>query len=218
MLDSGLRTLYVLHMRIGLMGGTFDPPHLGHTVPVGIAASELSLDQVWFAPAYLPPHKQGDSITNPFHRTALVALALQHDPRFLLSPVELEKGAVCYTVDTIRYFREQLSPQDSLFFLMGSDSFLELETWHDYPGLLRLCQLIIINRGTTEEELKATLKRLENVLQEDLHHAVHFTKTPHLPISSTEIRNALLRQESVSLWIAPEVEEYIYKQKLYQRR
>lgn len=218
LLDSELQTLYVLHMRVGLMGGTFDPPHLGHTVPVGKAASEYSLDLVWFIPAFQPPHKQGDSITNPFHRAALVALALQNDPRFLLSPLELQKGAVCYSVDTVRYFREQMSRNDSLFFIMGSDSFLELETWHDYTGLLQLCQLIIINRGTTEEELKDTLKRLESVLQEDLRHAVHFAKTPYLPISSTEVRSALRRQESVSTWLAPEVEEYIQKQKLYQRR
>jgi nicotinate-nucleotide adenylyltransferase len=218
MLDSRLGTLYVLHMRIALMGGTFDPPHLGHTIPVQNAASEFSLDQVWFIPAYVPPHKQGDAITNPFHRAALVALALQNDPRFLLSPVELEQGTVCYTVDTIRSFKRKLSEMDSLFFIMGSDSFLELEAWHDYPDLLRLCQLIIINRGIPEEELKDILRRLQYVLQEDLSRTVLFAKAPFLPISSTQIRTALLQDKNVSSWLAPEVEKYIRKHSLYQRR
>ena len=101
---------------------------------------------------------------------------------------------------------------------MGSDSFLELETWHDYPGLLRLCQLIIINRGNNEEEFKDTLKRLQNVLQEDLSHSVHFASSPYLPISSTEIRQALQQEGSVSSWLDPKVEDYIHKHSLYRRR
>jgi nicotinate-nucleotide adenylyltransferase len=205
-------------MRIGLIGGTFDPPHLGHTVPVEKAAREFSLDVVWFIPAYIPPHKQRDDITNPFHRAALLALALQNYPRFLLSPMELLQGAVCFTVNTVRSFRQMISGEDSLFFVMGSDSFLELETWHDFSDLLRLCELIIINRGTTEQELKDTLTRLQNVLHEDLNRKVHFASTLYLPISSTEIRIAFQQHKSVSSWIAPEVEEYIRKHFLYQRR
>lgn len=200
------------------MGGTFDPPHLAHTVPVELAASQFSLDLVWFVPAFLPPHKQGDVLTNPFHRAALVAIALQDYPRFLFSPMELLQASICYTVDTVRWFRKEIPAQDTLFFIMGSDSFLELETWHDYPGLLRLCQLIIINRGNNEEEFKDTLKRLQNVLHEDLSHSVHFASSPYLPISSTEIRQALQQERSVSSWLDPKVEAYIHKHSLYRRR
>src|SRR5262245_61764739 len=107
-------------MRIGLMGGTFDPPHLGHTVPVETAAREFSLDSVWFIPAFVPPHKQDETITNPFHRAALVALALQNYPQFLFSPLELMQGKVCYSVDTVRFIQSRISENDSLFFIIGS--------------------------------------------------------------------------------------------------
>jgi nicotinate-nucleotide adenylyltransferase len=205
-------------MRIGLMGGTFDPPHLGHVIPVEETAREFSLHRVWFIPAFIPPHKQEDLITNPFHRAALIALALQNYPNLLFSPIELMQGIVCYTIDTVRDFKKKISPQDSIFFIMGADSFVELETWHDYADLLQLCQLIIINRGVTEEELKDALKRLQNILHQDLSRTVHFAKTPYLPISSTEIRTALFHHQSVSSWVSPEVEAYIHKHSLYQRR
>ena len=172
----------------------------------------------WFIPAYIPPHKQADLLTNPYHRAALVGLALEPYPQFLLSPVELEQGKICFTVDTVRAFRDRISSNDSLFFLMGSDSFLELETWHDYPGLLRFCQLIIINRGATGEKLKDTLTRLRNVLHEDLVQKISFAQNPYLPVSSTEIRSALLNQSNVSNWLDPRVESYILKHKLYSRR
>jgi nicotinate-nucleotide adenylyltransferase len=200
------------------MGGTFDPPHLGHVIPVKEAAREFSLDLVSFIPAYIPPHKLDNHITNPFHRAALLALALQSYPNFLFSPIELMQGTVCYTIDTVRAFHEKISPADSIFFIMGADSFVELETWHDYAGLLQLCQLIIINRGVTEEELKDALNRLQRILHQDLSRIVHFSKAPYLPISSTEIRTALLNRQDVSSWVTPEVEAYIRKHSLYQRR
>jgi nicotinate-nucleotide adenylyltransferase len=205
-------------MRIGLMGGTFDPPHLGHFIPVESAADEFGLNRVWFIPAYAPPHKASEALTNVFDRTALLALALQRYPKFLLSTIELLQGKVCYTVDTISEFKNRSGSDDTLFFIMGSDSFLELRSWYEYQRLIRLCEIIIINRGDDLKELKDYLGQLEKEVQFDLASTVHFANAPFLPISSSEIRAAIREGDSVSGKLAPEVDDYIRKHSLYVRR
>jgi nicotinate-nucleotide adenylyltransferase len=200
------------------MGGTFDPPHLGHVVPVEAAALEFSLDRIHFIPAYIPPHKQRPDITDPYHRFAMLALALQGYPNFLISSWELMKGTVSFTVETVGYFVQDLGAQDELFFLMGGDSFLEFHTWHEYKKLIRMCRFIIINRGTNKVELQDNLEKLGKNLQLDLSQTVYFAGSPELPVSSSEIRTAIADGRSVSALLAPEVEAYIRKHSLYIRR
>ena len=205
-------------MKIGIMGGTFDPPHLGHTVPVEVVSAQFGLDIVWFLPSFLPPHKRRPDLTDSYHRAAMVAIALQPYPRFLLSPEELATGMVRYTVDTLAAWKGRLKPEDRLFFIMGSDSFMEIETWHDHGRLLQQCEFIIIDRGIDQEALKSKLDQIEKALQLRLTEIIHFAPTPYLPISSTEIRKSLHDGLSVSASLSPGVEEYIKKQSLYQRR
>lgn len=205
-------------MRIGIFGGTFDPPHLGHIIPLEIAAAQFDLDQVWFVPNYVPPHKHREDLTDPYHRAAMLALALQRYPRFLMLPVELQKGKVNFTVDTLLELKASLSPDDILFFILGSELFLEIETWRDYTRLLQLCEFIIINRGNSKEALIRHLQQLETNLHFDLNSIVHFAKSSHLPFSSTEIRNSLAQNADVSRMLFPEVETYILKHELYGRR
>ena len=205
-------------MRIGLMGGTFDPPHIGHVLPVESAAAEFSLDRVLFIPAYIPPHKQRPDLTDPYHRFAMLAIALQRYPNFLISSWELMKGTVSFTVDTVEQFLQGPCAQDQLFFLMGADSFLEFHTWHQYEKLIRLCRFIIINRGTNRVELQDNLEKLEKNLQLDLSKTVYFAGSPELPVSSSEIRSAIAAGDSVSSLLAPEVDAYIRKHSLYKRR
>lgn len=202
---------------IGLMGGTFDPPHLGHTVPVEVAAAEFDLERVWFVPNSIPPHKKREDLTGSHHRAAMLVLAIRHFPGFLFSPWELQKGAVSYTVETIVRFRQEVGPDDRLFFIMGSDSFFELDTWYEYAHLIRLCELVIINRGTNQGELKQNLTRLENILQLDLKPTVHFSAGPFLPISSSAIRSAVRNGEDTSAMLNPDVQAYINKHSLYRR-
>src|SRR5262249_4993476 len=205
-------------MRVGIMGGTFDPPHLGHTLPAKAAADEFELDVVWFVPAYIPPHKKRDILTDPYQRAAMVALAIQPYDHFCFSSEELHSGVVRYTNDTIATWKRRLKSRDKLFFLMGSDSFLEIHTWHAYRQLLRRCDFIIMNRGAQTRELKRKLQKLEVDLEMDLKKTVHFASAAPLSISSTQIRTALRQGKSVSGMLAPEVEAFIHKQSLYQRR
>jgi nicotinate-nucleotide adenylyltransferase len=205
-------------MKIGLMGGTFDPPHLGHVIPVQDAASQFSLDRVFYVPACTPPHKSRPDLTDPFHRSAMVALALQNYPRFLLSSFELLQAKISFTIETVQHFRNQLALTDELFFLMGSDSFLEFHTWKDYEKLIHLCRFIIISRGINEREPKDNLQQLERHLQLDLSEIFLFAAARELPVSSTEIRSDISVGKSVSAALSPEVEAYIAKHSLYQRR
>src|SRR5262245_40113703 len=205
-------------MRIGIFGGTFDPPHLGHLIPVAAAADQAHLNQVWLMPTYIPPHKFRGDITDPYHRAAMVGLAIQNYPLFRLSTYELNLRRMSYTVDTIRELNKSLSKEDSVHFIIGTDSFLEIDTWHEWQNLIQLCDFIIINRGTGEKELNEKLEYLEKALQIQLRNKFLFSKTPYLPISSTEIRAAASRKEPLTGLVSSEVALYIERHALYQRR
>ena len=205
-------------MRIGIFGGTFDPPHLGHLIPVAAAAEQAQLDQVWLMPAYIPPHKFRSDITDPFHRAAMVALAIQSYPSFRLSTYELALGRMSYTVDTIWELKVSLPKEDTIHFIIGTDSFLEIDTWHEWQNLIQLCDFIIINRGTGEKELNEKLEYLENALQIQLRNKFLIARTAYLPNSSTEIRAAASTKQSLAGLVSPEVGLYIERHALYQRR
>jgi nicotinate-nucleotide adenylyltransferase len=205
-------------MRIGIFGGTFDPPHLGHLIPVAASAEQARLDQVWLMPTFIPPHKSRADITDSYHRAAMVALAIQHYPNFRLSTYELTLGRMSFTVDTIQELKKNLPGADSIHFIIGTDSFLEIDTWHQWQNLIQLCDFIIINRGTGERELNEKLEYLENALQTQVRNKFLFVKTPYLPISSTEIRAGASRKESLSGLVTPEVALYIERHALYKRR
>lgn len=205
-------------MRIGIIGGTFDPPHFGHLVPVESAVKEVELDVVHYMPAYIPPHKASNQLTNPYHRTAMLALAIQHYPKYRVFPYELEKGKVSFTVSTIGEIKRQLAPEDLLYFIIGTDSFLEIDTWYEYENLIQLCNFIIINRGTGETELIEKLKYLEKTLHLNLKQTFHFVSNSIFPISSTEIRAAAAEGKSLKGLVPDEVAHYIQRHALYQRR
>ena len=204
-------------MNVAIMGGTFDPPHLAHVSPVEAAKNEFGLDVVWFVPALIPPHKLNRHRTDPFHRTAMLALALNPFPFFKISTVELLRGDISFTVNTVREFHTTLQSGDRLFFILGSDSFLELNTWYEPAELLGLCELIIISRGDAAGELLKNLEQLEKSLRLNLNNKVHFASCPHLPYSSTEIRRMIENGENVSTMLNPDVDAYIKKHSLYRR-
>jgi nicotinate-nucleotide adenylyltransferase len=204
-------------MNVAIMGGTFDPPHLAHILPVESAKNEFGLDVVWFVPALIPPHKLTRHKADPYHRTAMLALALNSYPFFKISTIELLRGDISFTVNTLREFHAALQAGDRLFFILGSDSFLELNTWYEPAELIGLCELIIISRGDAAGELLKNLEQLEKNLRLELKNKVHFASFPHLPYSSTEIRRKIENGESVSAMLNPDVDAYIQKHSLYRR-
>ncbi len=147
-------------MRIGILGGTFNPPHLGHLVAAQEAYRELDLDQVMLIPARTPPHKPVDDEPGPEHRLELCRLAAGDDERFAVSDLELGRDGPSYTVDTLNVLKSQ-SPSDELFLILGADIAAGLPKWHDPERVLELATVAIAKRrGTTRAAVDEALAQL----------------------------------------------------------
>ena len=128
--------------RIALFGGTFDPVHYGHLLLAEVAREQCDLDEVWFVPAAVPPHKQEIEVTSGEARAEMIELAVAGNPGILVSRFELERGGVSYTVDTLRRFREE-TPDAELFFLLGADMLHDLPNWREAGEVCRLATPIV---------------------------------------------------------------------------
>lgn len=190
--------------RIGLFGGSFDPPHRGHLTIASRAADELRLDQIAFLPALHPPHKDAQNLTSFSLRSRMLELCLQEDPRFRLCLVEADEPLTGKTVDTIRKLRELGFTEDHchLIWLMGSDSLLELATWHQPEELIQSVEIAILPRPGFPPE-----KAPERYLRK-----VRVLRIPMLEISASAIRE---RRISLTEAVTPPVEEFIREHGLY---
>lgn len=185
--------------RIGLMGGTFDPPHLGHLLIAEQAREQLDLDEVWFLPAAIPPHKAGFSPAE--HRIEMTRLAISKQPEFKLNLIEFERSEPSYTVETMKRLLERY-PEDTFIFLVGADSLDSLESWYDYETLVRLVTFGAVARPGS----RYRIPELADVRTIDL---------PQLEISSTDIRERAKRGRSIKYLVPTEVETYVKEHELY---
>lgn len=212
--------------RIGLFGGTFNPIHLGHLRGAEEIREAFGLKEVIFIPAAFPPHKEKEGIIEPYHRMEMVRLATASNPYFSTSEVELKREGKSYTIDTLRYFRERYP--NPLFFILGRDAFVEIETWKDFQHLFSLSNFIVMTRPKGQRGLSSPPipKALIPLYKYDpkrggwLHpsgHTLYFKEISYLEISSTKIRELIERGESVKYLIPSEVESYIKEKGLYQK-
>ena len=132
--------------RLGIFGGTFDPPHLGHLVVAGDVWETLGLDRLFFVPARLPPHRTGEMLTDPSIRLEMVREAVRGDPRFAASDVEVTREGPSFTVDTLRHFRDRHA-EARLFVILGVDQFARIATWHEADRVVRLARMVVFARG-----------------------------------------------------------------------
>jgi len=215
--------------RLGFFGGTFDPVHLGHLVPAVRALETFRFDALEFIPAAQPPHKQGEPLTPFAHRFAMLALATQAYDRFRISPLELERPGPTYTVDTVRRLRERF-PEDRLYFLLGSDSYSQIGTWHRWEELVDLVHLVVLHRDTAwgaelrDRVPQVLLSRMRTVEPfssvadaERASRLVYLLDHEPFPVSSTHLRDRLRRGQTIRELVPPEVHRYIVKHRLYHQ-
>lgn len=198
---------------IGLMGGTFDPIHVGHLVTAEEARQQFDLNYVIFVPAGIPPHKDHQTISLPEHRYLMTTLAVMSNPAFIVSRHEIDQHKPTYTIDTVRYFAKNQSPEPNIYFITGADAILEIFTWKDYEELLRLSTFIAVTRpGYSLDHFHETLDR--NCPQ--MRQKVHLLEIPALAVSSTFIRDRVALGKTIKYLTPEPVEQYIKKMELYK--
>ncbi len=212
-------------MKLGLLGGTFNPVHLAHLRIAEEARQAAGLDRVLFIPAADPPHKPlaGDV---PFAlRYEMVQQAIGDNPAFGISNIEACRSGKSYTVDTLVELRQD-RPDDELHFIIGSDSFLELGLWYRYEAIFSLASLIVVERP--EKEIQAPLQQLpevvrcqfiqetDNLLRHSSGNAIYFVTGTHLDISSSCLRQQIAAGSSIRYLVPSTVETYIAQKGLYR--
>lgn len=200
-------------MRLGLLGGTFDPIHLGHLLMAEMAREALNLSRVLFVPAGDPPHKQGMEKTPAFHRRAMVELAVRGNPHFALSLVDLERAGPHYTSDTVRLIRAQDNlAADDCFLIIGGDSLVDLPTWHHAAELVTLCRLAVIHRPGFRPDLTELEAAIPGIALR-----LDWVEMPPSGISSSDIRARVRAGQSIRYQVAEAVRKYIGQHQLYRR-
>ena len=201
-------------MKVGIMGGTFDPIHNGHLATAEAVRDHLSLDQVLFIPAARPPHKRGRQIADTNHRLAMTTLATCSHPDFHVSTVELERNGPSYAVDTVDSLKNIFPSNTDFYFILGADAALELHTWHNAQELVSKCFFVVATRQGTQFDLSS----IQNNFGIDYRQHIIHVETPSLEISSTDIRDKIRHGRSVKYLVPESVELYIRKEALYLDR
>ena len=200
--------------KLGILGGSFNPIHLGHLVLAEAAREALGLDRVIFIPAKLPPHKRAASLAGGADRLAMVRLAVAGNPAFAVSDIELRRPGVSYSVDTVRALREKLGAGTAIYFLIGMDTVAELATWREIARLARLCKFVPLSRpGHSSPDAAALERALGKVpARAVLKRALDM---PLIGISSSEIRRRVAEGRTIRYRVPDAVAAYIRRKRLY---
>jgi nicotinate-nucleotide adenylyltransferase len=200
-------------LRLGVLGGTFDPPHLGHLILAEEARLALELDQVLFVPAGAPWRKADRKLSPREDRLAMVQLAVGDSLYFAVSILEIEREGPSYTADTLAVLRDQFGPDTELFFIIGADSLADFPHWHEPQRILEFARLAVAERPASEEE------QVDEALTEDLARAMRervvWLRMPLIGISASAVRERVQNGLSIRYWVPPAVEEYIRQHRLY---
>lgn len=195
---------------IGLLGGTFDPVHLGHLDVARAALQILSLERVLFIPAHVPPHRAFPTASGA-DRLAMVELAIEDDPQFEASTIELDADGPSYTAVTIDRFLANGYAKDDLCFIAGADAFASVSTWHDYPDLLNRCRFAVVSRpgfpvSAVPQQIPAFAEHMTDIFLID---------APTAPVSSTDVRACITRGAPLVGLVPDRVAGYIDAHRLY---
>jgi nicotinate-nucleotide adenylyltransferase len=201
-------------MRLGLFGGSFDPIHYGHLILAETCRETLCLDEVWLVPASTPPHKQTQDRAAAKHRLQMIELALAGHEQIRASSVEIDRGGVSYTVDTLAQVHA-LHPQATLFLLMGADSLRDLPTWREPARICELAIPAVVRRGGSPEPDFGVLASLVSAERLAMIRSAQ-VEMPAIELSSTDLRERVRTGKSLRFRTPRAVEKYIETQGLYR--
>ena len=219
--------------RIALYGGTFDPVHLGHLSVAEKLLELFALDEVLFIPATLAPHKRSRDVTSAWHRYAMLALATEHDERLRVSSVELDAPEKPYTVETLSRLQSEMKETARLFFVMGADSWREIQTWREWRRVLEMSDHIVVTRpgyeldtGAVGQEFQSRVVDLRGARRDEIVSEVNgsagervfVTDVVLKDVSSTTVRELArnARRDELAGLVPPSVADYIEKYRLYR--
>jgi nicotinate-nucleotide adenylyltransferase len=193
-------------MRIGIMGGTFDPIHMGHLLAAELAKEAEQLDEVWFMPTFVPPHKQNGAVAEPEDRLAMARLAVEGNPHFRVTDIEIAKHDTSYTIDTVELLTSQY-PEDSFCFIIGADMVMYLPHWRRIDEIIRLIRFV----GLARPGYTLALEELPEAIAS----RVTLAPMPLMELSSTEIRRRLSAGQTVRYMVPDPVRLYMEGKGLY---
>lgn len=191
--------------KIGILGGTFDPPHIGHLIIAEFAVGEFDLERIYFCPAFCPPHKTERILSAPEARLEMVRISCEGNDKFVVSDIDIRhKRVPSYTVDLLDDFQQEF-PETQFYLIIGADAAAEFTTWHRWKDILAKAKVICAKRSvsnlTSQEEFV-----MKNMI---------FSNAPIIEISSTEIRDRVACGKSIRYMVHPDVEKYIIAHNLY---
>ena len=209
--------------RIGVIGGTFDPIHVGHLDAAEAARHALALDEIRVIPAHDPPHRSADPHASGFHRFALISLAIAGLPGYRACDMELRRDGPSYTALTLRDLHAQGWRPAQIFFIIGADAFADIATWHDYPAILDAAHFVVISRpGTTLETVQARTPDLQSRARHprdgvptDGRTSIFLVEATTSAVSSTDLRARLASGASIDGLVPPAVARHIRAHHLY---
>ena len=193
-------------MKTCLFGGTFDPPHFGHLIVAQTIFEAEHFDKIVFVPAHIPPHKKERKISSVALRLEMLKIATMDNPNFEISDIELKRGGISYSLETIHTYKEQTGlNREDLYYLIGSDSLKQFQTWQNPKAILEVCQLIVaIRPGFRPSDIPNWILA-----------KVQFANIPRIEISSTQIRARWVEDKTIRYMVTQPVWTYINKHNLY---
>src|SRR5687768_18125408 len=202
-------------MKIGICGGTFDPFHRGHLEPVRAVRDRMQWDRVLYVPAYIQPFKQDRDYASAYHRFAMTAIATFDDETLFVSPMELERGRVSYSVETLEDLRTS-HPEATLDWVIGDDNLEKLLEWKSIERIFELANFAVLSRGGHDVP-PSLAARIVEPHDRATHGAIVFADNATVPVSSTEIRLRLRNSESIEDLVPPSISRYIHHNGLYRK-
>ncbi len=199
-------------MRIGILGGTFNPIHNGHLLMAEYVRETMELEQVWIMPSRRPPHKRHPVFVTDEERCEMIKLAIQDNAAFVFSDMEMAREGITYTADTLEQLKE-MYPEHEFYFIMGADSFVELSTWYQPEKIFSLAEIVVVNRqGTTRHQFM----EYRDLYEKKYGKEAFLVEMPFIGISSTNIRLRAATGLTVRYQVPDVVMEYMEKKGLYR--